>query len=309
MKTLKRALSALLTATAALRLSNVRAWELPAGLASVGLGILRLALVFRDIARGELPWQRALLPAALLVPWSWTILYGGQRRSMHLLLAVVETVALALLVGIWRSPGATGELPERRLAKGLSLFLPPLAARWAAVEMVVLSAAFRWPFQRLPQGPLCFGYSQNSFLFYLPLAIVLEMPIEYLLVKHAFGLQSLLWHAVLLATNAWGLMWFLGLLSTMRMRPHQLKNGTLYLYKGILAQAEIPMQHLEAIGRCNDGHKPPRTAMLTLPGVDTIELQLRQPVTITRLFGRPVVSDRLWISVEQPEIFRNALAL
>lgn len=292
-------------------------------------GILLLALLailaFRTLAlaiqvlRGRVPWTRLLIPASLLL--EVTALRFSQAPGFWRIMKVVTALTLELgLLALMayqflRLRPEAGVLPEDHLSKPLEAFLPPRISRLLAVEAVLLASALRFlagGWRR--QDPPGFSYHRSSafaaILPALPLLILGDLLLLEVLLRSLAPWIRVLVHAL----DAYGVLWVLGLWASFRARPHTLQSGTLYLHKGLLARAEIPLAAIRSVGSYpsfDDDWARLRFQRGVLkfqaPGASVIYLELDQPIGAFGLLGPGRPKTRVALSADDSAALIRAI--
>lgn len=291
---------------------------LPAWLAherELGSGILllcgiRLAFVLTDVARGAIGWRRAILPCVVLV--AVVSIFSGATSPLFAKLAagLAELGVLAIAAYV-AAPGAKeSAVPfEERLFERVQLFLPPSFASILVAEVTILRAAIGGLFRRAAV-PLGFGYAENSLFRVLPLIVLFCSPVDIVLVHVIFHLRGPLWTAMLIGADIYALAWAYGTLVTMRARPHQLRDGHLFVYKGIYARAAIALDSIQSAIALppSRARRAEVGADLSLRGTAKVEIRLARPAQVVKWFvpvPQPVFN--VTISADDPGALCSAL--
>jgi hypothetical protein len=315
-----------LAATATLILRVVAAdlmWGTrPAWLAALGLSLAllaaRIAVLATVVRRGELRWSRLLLPAIFLVEGVGVWWGDGGPAWQWVRLATAIALELAVIVlaihHLWRTP-AGDELSEERLAQPLENLLPPRAARLIALELTVLGLALRYVFGgwRTPARP-GFTYHREAVLRMLLPVLPLMAAADIVLLELVILPNVARWIRLVVHILAlYGVLWMIGLWSSFRTRPHQIRDGRAILHRGLLRHIEVPLDQIAAIGPMptfNDDWKlrayRKRAIRVDVAGPPTLELQLRAPIQPVGLFGPGRSSDRVLVSADDPLAFTAA---
>src|SRR5205807_699149 len=90
------------------------------------------------------------------------------------------------------------------------------------------------------------------------------------------------------------LLWLLGDLQALRLRPIEVADGVLHLRLGLRWEAEIPRSQIAAL---DDAHAALRLGVL---GTPNLTLRLRAPVLLTGLLGRQRTAQALALQVDDP---------
>ena len=281
---------------------------------------LRLADLTRQWRRGELPGARLLLPGILLVEGLGLLQMGGRTGALPWKVATAVALEGLLLVlavrALRRARAHPGARPEDTLAGAFTAFVPPVAARLMALELVVLGSGLRflvggW---RRP-APSGFSLHRESTLrAFLP-ALPLMIPGDLLLVQVALGRAPTWARALLHGLDAYALLWLLGFYATLRARPHQVQGGRVDLHMGVFGALSLPRGHLAAacaLPPFDDGAALRAHAQgahrLVRPGTPLVELCFTRPIPALGLLGTPgQPRDRAVVSVDEPGAFLAAL--
>src|ERR1017187_305676 len=270
----------------------------------------RLAIIAVDVVRVTLKWQRGLVPAMVFLLLI-SVLGGRHWHAVAQVAAITaELGSLILLVCIVsRSRHAHQGPLEDRLLEVIELFFPPLLARYVVLELVVARSALRGISRRAVKlVPGAFGYVENSIFPVLPFVVLLCAPADLALVHLIFRIQSILWSTVLGLLDVWALVWTYGLLTMMRLHPHQIVGVRLHLNKGMLAQSIIDLRTIDAIAVLDENATSPRRGPrhgqsdLSLKGAPKLEIVLREEVRVNRwLTGKSEMCSRIVISADEPQ--------
>ena len=282
------------------------------GLLFCGARLLILAL---DFCAGLIVWQRILLPAAVILGFATAFLGNTSPLIAKAISGVAEVAVLCAVVYLIKRPSRSNCNPfEFRLLEAFELFFPAKIARFAVAELVIVRSAvsgFASIFKPVPVTG--FGYVENSFLPMLPILVLLCSPADLLLVHVILKIKGFWWTFFLAFIDIWTLLWLYGLAVSMRLRPHRIADGSLYVCKGFLACANIQLDLIRSVSVEKTESLAPLWkqllrsrkdgADLTVPGAPAIELRLSRPVAVTKWFRfEPTSSSIVRISSDQPDI-------
>lgn len=117
----------------------------------------------------------------------------------------------------------------------------------------------------------------------------------------------------LLVLGTWGVLWMLGLLASMRTRPHVLTGGSLLLRGGLRAEVVVPLAAVAGVRTVE--HELSSTVrnveevegrlLVGVSGRTNLEVMLVRPCPLTTPKGE-VVTDRVGLWADEP---RDASAL
>ncbi|HUJ61861.1 MAG TPA: hypothetical protein VLX92_25325, partial [Kofleriaceae bacterium] len=101
--------------------------------------------------------------------------------------------------------------------------------------------------------------------------------------------------------SVYGLIWLVGHAHAVRLAPLRVVAGTIVIERGLVARAAVPLADIAAIVAV-DGKR--RDALdLSLMGPNVM-LELRAPAEVRRLLGRVRRTDRITLSVDDPDALR-----
>jgi hypothetical protein len=240
---------------------------------------------------------------------------------LGLALAAEASLAVVVLVGLVRALRQPGDT-WARLRETLRESLPAPVAEVAFGEVRLMSAMvatlLRRPLLVPESSPTVFvpmAASRTEWLIpVVTLAMLVEGTAVHLLL-YALGARGEWLHGVLLALNAYTLLWLMGDRRLMRQSAHRLEPEALELSLGLRFSARIPYEKLarvlplrtEAERRSvqpRGGKKNPAVTPFEEPNV---HLCLHEPVRATLFFGITRQVEHLDLFVERPEEFIAAL--
>ena len=180
----------------------------------------------------------------------------------------------------YRETGSASQAAERVLPA-------PLVKHLASELNVLWLGLFRWnaPVQ-VPVGAQSFVY--HTYLTPMIVTFVVLQVIEISVVH----LLVMLWNPtvawVLFALSAWGLIWTMALLKSLRIKPVLLSENCVHARFGILHDVEVP---LSAIGDIDTPYSSEEledkgVLNMALMSAPNVHLRLAQPIAIPSLLGR-----------------------
>lgn len=292
-----------------------------AGILTLSLFTLHCLWMLFDAIKGCLPWTRLLLPFLVLLEGlglAWQRDASGFWQGLRFGTAIaLELVLIVFAVRVWRRRKHDAALlPEDELANPISAFLPHVAARLMAMELVMLGGAIRFisgGYKRL--DPPGFSYHHRcvlkSLLPAIPVLIVADLvALEFLL----RGWPLLRWFVHL--GDAYAILWFTGLWASFRARPHQVFESSVVLHHGLLGRLELRRDQILDIApppafkddwaRLADNRK---VIQLQAPGPPLLDLRLSEPLSPIGFLGLRKPKSRVRIAVDDPGAFIAALDL
>jgi hypothetical protein len=272
---------------------------------------------FLAVRRGGWPWATlipvvllGILGAALMLPH-----HHGLLGKLLEALAIPYEIGLVTWISVrtWRAVrrgGGDGDTLERLRTVAGEVLPARRVAEAIAFEMAVLYyALFSW--RRQPAevpGTEPFTYHRKSGYGAIVFAILIMMAAEgiptHILVMRWSPVAA--W--VLTFLTAYGTVWFLADWRATRLRPMLLGPDELRLRVGLRWTMTIPRDRIAAVYKKRPpGSEPYLRA--SLPGTTPLWIELTEPVTARGPYG--IQKRARWISlnVDDPERFRQALAI
>jgi hypothetical protein len=254
----------------------------PHGLGALSLGGVASvrALLFGLLTQRAAAWLLRLPDPLGVSPW--------------LVALAVELALLGLLV---LSP-----------KHGLTAILPERLAVLVASEWRVLGAALAWLTRRPLRTRSGFGALATSTYPAFALALVVmcgvEAPAVHVLVHALAGARAGVLHLAVLVLHVYSLMWLAGDLRLLREARHQLQREGVDLSLGARAQVFVPYRAIRSaeLGVAREG-----ALRITPKDTPNVQLELAEPLRVSRLLGLGRTARRLALYVDEPEAFVAAL--
>ena len=273
------------------------------------------ALALATIARDEAcrPGPKALLGAFAAA--SFVVLVGSRGPVRDAIMAM-PAVPLALLLTILAYLGWSGWravrlwCAHRSLENALGEILPhPLVALAIAEARVLHLALFRWRASAdIPAGTQGFAYHRylTPMLAVLLVLQLIELGVVHMLVM--LWSPTVAW--ILFAISAWGVVWIVALLKSLRLKPILLTDEGVRVRGGFLIDVLVrydDIAELRSSFAAEDvqARTTLNAAILSWP---EFMLDLRQPMAVPGLFGRSSEVDRVAFKLDDPAAFRTELA-
>jgi hypothetical protein len=228
----------------------------------------------------------------------------------------LEIAFVVVAVRELRRSVAGAEPIEARIARAFSALLPLRAARLVAFELVIVGSALRFVLggwrRSVPAG---FTYHRESGLrMLLPILPLLALG-DVLLIDLVLLPDAVTWLRVIVHGLAiYGLLWLVGLYASLRARPHQLADGKLTLYRGILRRLEVPVDQIASIDPlpsfADDWKKRAYlkgAIRVDVAGPAVLELRLHTAARPTGVLGEGAAGTRVLVSVDEPASFTAAI--
>jgi len=266
--------------------------------------------------------HKLLLPTLILVELALVSLDVLQlEQAIAVVVAVELAASLLALYGLWagirrfRSSRAAGTPWWVAMEDTLGTVMPDLAARAVVLEVRMWIHLLGWLLGRRPRGPQYFSYHRRSFIPWLLLLVVFELPVEVVLAELFIPWEWLRWTLLLL--SIYGLIWVLGWHASLVMLPHVLEDDRLLIRSGIFLEGAVwyaDVVHLE-VGKFEVKERregfyvdPSRhSAWQLLGGRADVRLRLASPVSFRRALRWTPPIETLHLSVDEPERFAQAL--
>lgn len=200
----------------------------------------------------------------------------------------------ALAVGLERTFGASQLVP----AMGLVTF--ELAQ--------IYHFTIGW-FARRPSGARTFTYHRHrdeTLWFGLTLMIVIEAVPIHVVVHHYSTVAA--W--ILTGLHAYSLLWTLGLLVSVRQRPHVLRGTRLRLSTGLFSEAVVELSNVREVidARGEEAEPTEEDEQVGKFGSrHDVTLELHEPVRVHELFGGGEEVSIIHIGLDAPDEFLEAL--
>ena len=193
-----------------------------------------------------------LLPALIVVEivlvWTGWLDLGtaiGVTLAIEVLLVVVAGRQLFVAVQRYRRQRTAGLDVWAALEDGLTVLLPRPLARVVSLEPRMIACLLLWLFRRWRSGVGQFSYHQRSWGGALLILVLLTVPVEIFIVELLVPWAWLRW--VLLIAALYGVLWFGGLIASLKVLPHQLEAGGIRLRHGNVAEVLIPYHEIANI--------------------------------------------------------------
>lgn len=185
--------------------------------------------------------------------------------------------------------------------------------RFVKLEIQLYIAFGRWVARRphVPEGATAWGYSRlvTPVIWLWIFASAAELPLAHVLVP---------WHGVrltLLVIGAWGLIWMIGMLASLKVYPHLADADGLRLRYGKFADLRIPWNAVSSVRMVDVGESEWSLRALrpkeTPTGVDlhvpvndraNVHIRLTEPTPVRTAKG-PLTITALTFWVDEPREF------
>lgn len=271
-------------------------------------------LMLATIAKHESsrPGPRALLGA--LAAASLVVLVGSHGPVREAIMAM-RAVPAALLLTVAAYCGWSGWKAvvtwraEGSLEEGLAQIFPRPFVTLALAEARVLHLAlFRWGAPAdIPAGAQGFGYHR----YLAPmLAVLLVLQLIELGAVHVLVMlwnPTLAW--VLLGISAWGAVWILALLKSLRLKPILLTDEGVRVRAGFLVDVNVPLDDIAEVGSSFGSQevRAKTTLNAALVSWPQFLVELRGPLAVPGLFGANRNVERVAFKLDDPAAFRAEL--
>ena len=295
-----------------------------AAVAAFVLAAESVVLASRAFSLHPMPLRAAVIFDLCTVPplayWLLVVRRGAARPRTVLRVAVLAIAACALLFGrevrLLAAPLELGLMyiaytsvrkafrarvaadPAAAIRAGLTDALGDNpAARAVAAEFAVFwYALFSWG-RPAPAGFTAYKRAGwTAIYFALAICVLGEgIPLHFVL-PHGWAVASAVLHV-------YTVLWLLGDLRAMALRPITVSGGALHLRIGLKWEADIPLDEIVSaeLTQKAEGRK------LGVIGSPNLVLRLKQPALLHGLFGIQRTAEVISLQVDDPEMLRAAL--
>ncbi len=256
---------------------------------------------------------RLLIPNALFTPFTG-ILYAG--ITIEILLIVAE-IALIFLV-IWKIPKIRLQMKQMN-EKALYSLLPAvekvvtknILIRVLMSELLMLYYAFFTWKKKAPQheGVVTMHKKNSAVAFHLML--IHGIIIETIGLHWWLHDKSIVLSIILLTLNIYSVLFFIAEIQIMKLHPLEVKNGNLYISKGLSTRIIVP---LNLIHEVEWGAKVPNkhTVQFVYKDFETVEpdaiIHLSNPIETTMFMGMKKSISEFAIRIDEPEQLKLILS-
>ncbi|HEX8358657.1 MAG TPA: hypothetical protein VF613_00960 [Longimicrobium sp.] len=286
-------------------------------------GVLAAAVVF-DLAvalpaaywwffvRGRGPALRVVPVVALSLAGAWAVLPAAHRGiidSARFLLIPLEVAAVGMVLrAIVRSIPPGGDAVER-IGEAARAALPHRAAADAVAYEITLFylALLSWRARpHVPAGATAFNTHRRSGYAGLVVAVAMMSVVEGAVVHLLAARWSVAAAWTLTALSVYGVVWMVGDLQAIRLRPTLVDDEALHVRVGLRWDVRIPWSQIEAVeprGAASFPRRAPGHLRATPMGEPAIVLTLRRPMRVRGPYGISRTVTRLGIAVDDPRAF------
>ena len=283
--------------------------------------IVRLAILFDLVVVFPLlfgavvlrPARRSLLEAAPILVLG-AILAGAllaarseTRVPLRAAGALAEMTVLALLV--LRIRNASAQLRSAAsddLLLRIGTLTDPVL-RLAGAELLVFYYALVGPFVRRPLRPNDFGYTENSGLGGLLLALGLVTSMETIAVHLLVATWSPRAAWVLTALSIYTLLWLTAVFQASRLRPVVVSDDQLLVRTSLVWTIEVPRDAIALVGAIEDAPREKGILRAALGTAPVVLVMLKRPMVARGPLGVRRSVRGIALYVDEPARFRAAL--
>jgi hypothetical protein len=133
--------------------------------------------------------------------------------------------------------------------------------------------------------------------------VIVEGAVVHVLLARA-GYVLVTW--VMLALQAYGLVWIAADVQALRVRPTVLRAGALDVRIGLRARARVPLADIADVELGSWPTTGPDEVALSVTGPANVRITLRQPVEVKRALRPSIRAHVLLVQVDEREMFRRA---
>jgi hypothetical protein len=262
--------------------------------------------------RGRGSALRLVPVIALSLAGAWAVLppeHRGIIGSARFILIPLEVAAVGLVLrGIVRSLSRGGDLVER-IGDAARAAIPHRAAANAVAYEITLFylALLSWRARpHVPAGAAAFSTHRRSGYAGLVFAVVIMSAVEGTVVHLLAARWSVAAAWTLTALTIYGVVWMVGDLQAIRLRPTLVEDDALHVRVGLRWDVRLRWSEIEAVeprGAAPFPGREPGHLRATPMGEPTIVLTLRHPVRVRGPYGISRSVTRLGIAVDDPASF------
>ncbi|MFI2368607.1 hypothetical protein [Streptomyces sp. NPDC018833] len=210
---------------------------------------------------------------------------------LELLLAGIVITEITLARRAFRTSKSQGADGQEALNQALSAVLPAPVAKAMGMEFGLFRALWRW-IRRKPDAPeghqiLSYGSEIKPIMWVMVFLVPLEILAVELLIPWAVA------RIALLVLSVYGMVWVLGFIAALSIRPHTVGDGKIVLRFAHFTRITIPLELVESVR--SSRHSGYRRAVNISDGVlampigdsTTLSIKLREPYSVTPKPGKP----------------------
>jgi hypothetical protein len=274
-----------------------------------------------DLTRGAVIFDLCVVPALLW--WALVVRRGLARPRTIARIAVVSIAVCALLFGrevrllavplelalVWLAVASVRRAVQARRASdaatalriGLSDALGDSAVtRALATELAIAwYALFSWG-RRPPPG---FTAYKRAGWIAIYAAILLACVAEAIPLHFLFRRWGPLAAALSVVVHVYTVLWLIGDLRALVLRPIRVEGGTLLLRLGLRWEADIPLTAIAGVERTGQA----KGLRLGVLGTPNLAVRLHESMELHGPFGIRKRSDTLLLQVDEPDVLAAAL--
>ncbi len=262
----------------------------------VPAGLWWLLVVRRGLARPRTVARIGVFSVALCA-----VLFGGEVRllGIPLELALIWIAVRSLRRAV---SARSAQDAATALRTGLSDALGDSAvARAVATELAIFwYALFSWG-RKAPAGGFT-AYKRAGWVA-IYVAIVLACVAEAIPLHFLFRRWGALAAALSVVVHVYTVLWLIGDLRALVLRPIRIEGGLLLLRIGLRWEADVPLHSIAAVER----GPSPAGLRLGVLGTPNLVVRLRAPMQLHGPFGIRRTSDTLLLQVDDPDALAAAL--
>ena len=232
-----------------------------------------------------------LIAVEIVLVWTGWLDLGtaiGVTIAIEVLLVVVAGRQLFVAVRRYRRQRTAGLDVWAALEDGLTVLLPRPVARIVSLEPRMIVCLLLWLFRRGRREAGQFSYHRRSWGSALLVLVLLTVPVEIFVVELLVPWAWLRW--ALLVAALYGVLWFGGLIASLKVLPHQLEAGGVRLRHGNVAEVLIPYREIAGVEQQSLRAPGGRDGLVTDRNAGSAYLAVggRTDVTLRLRAARPV---------------------
>ncbi|MFN0141367.1 MAG: hypothetical protein ACKVQW_14930 [Pyrinomonadaceae bacterium] len=271
--------------------------------------LLRLIVVISYGWKSISTFYQTFVPLFVLA--QLVLLFVGKITSPIVLLLVGAAELLIVIVAFFliKSSVSKDQNLQSTIIQILGFLLPTSIQKWVTLEVSLLSSAL-YGVSKLFIVPEEEGWSywKNSAFPLIFIIVFFIGPVELIVFKYVLNIESAFAHSLLALFYVWAIIYVYGFWVSIKRLPHQINEEEVVLNRGLLETTKFQLHSVEAVKvlppeLIGESEKIDGTAYLTVPGSPLVQFILKGPVEINRLIGAKQLSDKIVVSVDDPQRF------
>jgi len=284
-----------------------------------GIALCSISLISTliNIKSGKSRWMQTLIPAFILFQ---LILLFYEKISFtlaFLIIPVVEIFFVLTIVLLTKKKLNNAQNPDNSFLRNiLDLLLPAFLVRWIIFEVTIISFAIRGLVNFFKKkNETGWSYWKNSHFPIVFILLIFVAPLELVVINFLLNIQSITVHILFALLYIWGFLYIYGFWISIKLLPHQIIEGEVFLYRGGLSNTRFSVEIIESVKVINQqnefrvsGAKETEAADLSVPGTAMVEIVLKKSARVENILKKSEqFVKKILISVDQPVLFRDEI--